>query len=74
MSVSVNCIQNLSLHNVFVYGSLLADEVVHVLLKRVPPSAPAILPSQFVSLSLSVLSIWLTILKAYDRALSFQSK
>lgn len=32
-----------SLHNVFVYGSLLADEVVEVLLKRVPPSSPAIL-------------------------------
>eukprot|EP00268_Persea_americana_P031206 TRINITY_DN3030_c0_g2_i9.p1 TRINITY_DN3030_c0_g2~~TRINITY_DN3030_c0_g2_i9.p1 ORF type:complete len:142 (+),score=23.21 TRINITY_DN3030_c0_g2_i9:142-567(+) len=31
------------LHSVFVYGSLLADEVVHVLLKRVPDSSPAIL-------------------------------
>ncbi|KAH7835146.1 hypothetical protein Vadar_023281 [Vaccinium darrowii] len=31
------------LHNVFVYGSLLADEVVTVLLKRVPDSSPAIL-------------------------------
>ncbi|XP_028781309.1 AIG2-like protein D [Neltuma alba] len=31
-------------HNVFVYGSLLADDVVQVLLKRVPPSAPATLP------------------------------
>ncbi|KAJ4963737.1 hypothetical protein NE237_023676 [Protea cynaroides] len=30
-------------HNVFVYGSLLADEVVRVLLKRVPESSPAIL-------------------------------
>ncbi|KAK1315598.1 AIG2-like protein [Acorus calamus] len=33
----------LAQHNVFVYGSLLADEVVHVLLKRVPPSSPATL-------------------------------
>eukprot|EP00262_Sarcandra_glabra_P005050 TRINITY_DN16307_c0_g1_i1.p1 TRINITY_DN16307_c0_g1~~TRINITY_DN16307_c0_g1_i1.p1 ORF type:complete len:170 (-),score=24.57 TRINITY_DN16307_c0_g1_i1:181-690(-) len=32
-----------SLHNVFVYGSLLADDVVHVLLKRFPQSSPAIL-------------------------------
>ncbi|CAO2817940.1 unnamed protein product [Amaranthus hypochondriacus] len=31
-------------HNVFVYGSLLSDEVVHVLLNRVPVSSPAILP------------------------------
>ncbi|XP_020090139.1 AIG2-like protein D isoform X1 [Ananas comosus] len=31
----------LSLHNVFVYGSLLADEVVHVLLNRLPPSSHA---------------------------------
>ncbi|KAI4389999.1 hypothetical protein MLD38_002158 [Melastoma candidum] len=31
------------LHNVFVYGSLLADEVVTVLLQRVPRSRPAIL-------------------------------
>ncbi|KAL7159652.1 hypothetical protein ABFS83_01G042400 [Erythranthe nasuta] len=30
--------------NVFVYGSLLADDVVRVLLSRVPPSSPAILP------------------------------
>ncbi|XP_011625768.2 AIG2-like protein D isoform X2 [Amborella trichopoda] len=29
--------------NVFVYGSLLAEEVVQVLLKRVPPSSPALL-------------------------------
>lgn len=33
-----------SSHNVFVYGSLMADEVVSVLLERVPPSAPAVLP------------------------------
>ncbi|KAL9265430.1 AIG2-like protein [Drosera capensis] len=33
-----------ALHNVFVYGSLLADEVVRVLLKRVPDSFPAVLP------------------------------
>ncbi|XP_019242306.1 PREDICTED: AIG2-like protein D isoform X2 [Nicotiana attenuata] len=32
-----------SVFNVFVYGSLLADDVVHALLKRVPPSNPAIL-------------------------------
>lgn len=31
-------------HNVFVYGSLMADEVVSVLLERIPPSAPAVLP------------------------------
>ncbi|KAL8521603.1 hypothetical protein ACS0TY_011938 [Phlomoides rotata] len=29
---------------VFVYGSLLADDVVRALLSRVPPSSPAILP------------------------------
>ncbi|XP_073116395.1 uncharacterized protein [Elaeis guineensis] len=33
----------LPLRNVFVYGSLLADEVVQVVLKRVPPSSPAVL-------------------------------
>ncbi|KAG9443290.1 hypothetical protein H6P81_014630 [Aristolochia fimbriata] len=32
-----------SVHSVFVYGSLMADEVVQVLLKRVPRSSPAIL-------------------------------
>ncbi|KAI4337447.1 hypothetical protein L6164_015862 [Bauhinia variegata] len=45
--MSVNCsmaARTQSLHNVFVYGSLLADEVVQVLLKRVPPSSPAMLP------------------------------
>ncbi|XP_057511897.1 AIG2-like protein D isoform X2 [Actinidia eriantha] len=31
------------LHSVFVYGSLLADDVVRVLLKRVPESSPAVL-------------------------------
>lgn len=31
------------LHNVFVYGSLMAEEVVRVLLHRVPQSSPAIL-------------------------------
>ncbi|KAI6679130.1 hypothetical protein NL676_033011 [Syzygium grande] len=30
--------------NVFVYGSLLADDVVRALLNRVPPSSPALLP------------------------------
>lgn len=32
-----------NLHSVFVYGSLLADDVVRVLLKRVPQSSSAIL-------------------------------
>ncbi|KAK4364869.1 hypothetical protein RND71_016227 [Anisodus tanguticus] len=32
-----------SVFNVFVYGSLLHDDVVRALLKRVPPSSPAIL-------------------------------
>ncbi|XP_027073071.1 AIG2-like protein D [Coffea eugenioides] len=32
-----------ALHNVFVYGSLLADDVARVLLNRVPASSPAIL-------------------------------
>lgn len=32
-----------ALHDVFVYGSLLADDVVRVLLNRVPASSPAIL-------------------------------
>lgn len=41
-------------HNVFVYGSLLADEVVHVLLKRLPTSASATLHDQSVTLSLSL--------------------
>lgn len=35
--------QSQSLHNVFVYGSLLADEIVKVLLRRVPPSSSAFL-------------------------------
>ncbi|KAL5782858.1 hypothetical protein ACOSP7_007887 [Xanthoceras sorbifolium] len=34
---------NANLHNVFVYGSLLADDVVRVLLKRVPESSMAVL-------------------------------
>ncbi|KAF5936409.1 hypothetical protein HYC85_027538 [Camellia sinensis] len=42
------------LHQVFVYGSLLADEVVRVLLKRVPQSSPATLNGLSVSLSLSL--------------------
>ncbi|KAK7311818.1 hypothetical protein RJT34_10192 [Clitoria ternatea] len=41
MSLKVNC--GGDSHNVFVYGSLLADEVVHVLLKRLPQTAPATL-------------------------------
>ncbi|KAJ4792285.1 hypothetical protein LUZ62_043531 [Rhynchospora pubera] len=32
-------------HNVFVYGTLMADEVLHVLLTRVPSSSPALLPN-----------------------------
>ena len=50
-SASANPVQHH--HNVFVYGSLLADDVVKVLLKRVPPSSSAILHSLLVSLSLS---------------------
>lgn len=43
-----------SLHNVFVYGSLMADDVVRALLKRVPHSSPAILNDlSVVSLSYS---------------------
>jgi len=30
-------------HNVFVYGSLLSDDVVRALLSRIPQSSPAIL-------------------------------
>ncbi|KAK6158640.1 hypothetical protein DH2020_005954 [Rehmannia glutinosa] len=33
-----------AISNVFVYGSLLADDVVRVLLSRIPPSSLAILP------------------------------
>lgn len=33
-----------SISNVFVYGSLLADDVVRALLGRLPPSSPALLP------------------------------
>ncbi|KAL6603534.1 hypothetical protein ACP70R_043895 [Stipagrostis hirtigluma subsp. patula] len=32
-------------HDVFVYGSLMQEEVVRAILKRVPPSAPALLPN-----------------------------
>ncbi|GAA0175793.1 hypothetical protein LIER_28901 [Lithospermum erythrorhizon] len=32
-----------AVHNVFVYGSLLADDVVRILLKRVPINSPATL-------------------------------
>uniref|UniRef100_A0A0D6R6Z4 Putative gamma-glutamylcyclotransferase n=1 Tax=Araucaria cunninghamii TaxID=56994 RepID=A0A0D6R6Z4_ARACU len=34
---------SLQFHNVFVYGTLMADEVVNVLLNRVPPCSPAVL-------------------------------
>jgi hypothetical protein len=35
-------------HNVFVYGSLMAEEVVHVLLTRVPPPPSlALLPNLY---------------------------
>lgn len=40
--------------NVFVYGSLLADDVVRALLGRVPSSSPAVLPNQSVSLSFAL--------------------
>ncbi|CAA7033072.1 unnamed protein product [Microthlaspi erraticum] len=33
-----------TMHSVFVYGSLMADDVVRLLLKRVPHTASAILP------------------------------
>ncbi|CAM8961314.1 unnamed protein product [Rhodiola kirilowii] len=36
-------VSSYNLQNVFVYGSLMADEVVHALLNRVPQSSPAIL-------------------------------
>ncbi|RZC71915.1 hypothetical protein C5167_035079 [Papaver somniferum] len=39
--ISSNHHQNL--HSVFVYGSLLADDVVKALLNRVPQNSPAIL-------------------------------
>ena len=42
-------------HNVFVYGTLLSDEVVKVLLNRLPRSSPAILSAQLVSFPLSAL-------------------
>ncbi|KAG8095264.1 hypothetical protein GUJ93_ZPchr0012g20869 [Zizania palustris] len=32
-------------HSVFVYGSLMADEVVSAIIKRVPPSSAALLPN-----------------------------
>lgn len=35
--------QQMGAHNVFVYGSLQADDVVRILLKRVPQSSPAFL-------------------------------
>ncbi|XP_021819270.1 AIG2-like protein D [Prunus avium] len=40
---SVAMAQSESLHKVFVYGSLMADDVCRVLLNRVPQSSPAIL-------------------------------
>ncbi|KAL0922193.1 hypothetical protein M5K25_006162 [Dendrobium thyrsiflorum] len=42
-TVAGSAAASLPLHNVFVYGSLLADEVVNALLKRMPPCSPAIL-------------------------------
>ncbi|VVB08881.1 unnamed protein product [Arabis nemorensis] len=33
-----------AMHSVFVYGSLMADDVVRLLLNRVPPTSSAILP------------------------------
>ncbi|KAI0518882.1 hypothetical protein KFK09_006319 [Dendrobium nobile] len=42
-TVAESAAASLPLHNVFVYGSLLADEVVNALLKRMPPCSPAIL-------------------------------
>lgn len=44
MAMSAAMSQGVGAHNVFVYGSLLADEVVQVLLKRIPSSSPAVLP------------------------------
>uniref|UniRef100_A0A0A0LM13 Putative gamma-glutamylcyclotransferase n=1 Tax=Cucumis sativus TaxID=3659 RepID=A0A0A0LM13_CUCSA len=35
--------QSNSLHNVFVYGTLLADDILRVLLKRIPQSSSAVL-------------------------------
>lgn len=40
---SVAMAQSQSLHKVFVYGSLMAEDVCRVLLNRVPKSSPAIL-------------------------------
>ncbi|XP_048633658.1 AIG2-like protein D isoform X2 [Brassica napus] len=37
----------LAMHSVFVYGSLMADDVVRLLLNRVPPTSPGILPDLF---------------------------
>ncbi|KAF2604975.1 hypothetical protein F2Q70_00027819 [Brassica cretica] len=42
-----------AMHSVFVYGSLVADDVVRLLLNRVPPTSPAILPDLYDPFSLS---------------------
>ncbi|XP_022135077.1 AIG2-like protein D isoform X2 [Momordica charantia] len=42
-SASLAACPQQNLHRVFVYGTLLADEVIHILLKRIPKSSAAVL-------------------------------
>lgn len=44
-------------HMVFVYGTLMDDQIVKALLKRVPSSFPAILHNQYVFFLLDFLKI-----------------
>lgn len=46
-----------ALHSVFVYGSLMADDVVRLLLNRVPSTASATLPDLYDPL-LSLSDCW----------------
>jgi hypothetical protein len=39
------------MHSVFVYGSLMADDVVRLLLNRIPQTASATLPDLYDSIS-----------------------
>jgi len=40
-----------TMHSVFVYGSLMADDVVRLLLNRIPQTASATLPDLYDSIS-----------------------
>lgn len=55
-----------AMHSVFVYGSLMADDVVRLLLNRIPLTASATLPDLYDPISLCEIDFGCSKLKKID--------